>query len=57
MERSPSEGATLPQLVKKFSEFIETEGSLQLSQKPFTFPFPQPDQSIAHTNIIVACPF
>jgi hypothetical protein len=36
------------QLIKKFSAFLETEGSLPCSQQPATGPCPVPDESSPH---------
>ena len=57
------EKLTVPQLVKKFSAFYETKGSLPSSQQPATCPYPEPDQSSPcppsqflkiHLNIILS---
>ena len=41
------ETLTVPQLVKKLSTFMETEGLLLYSKKPYIFRFPKPVESIS----------
>jgi len=38
---------TIQQLVKKLSTFMDHEGSLPCSKKPYIFLFPKPDESIS----------
>ena len=57
-EQSPTEGKTVPQLVKKFPNFTEPEGSLTHSQEPATCPYPAPDQSISRPpSLFLQFPF
>jgi hypothetical protein len=39
-------------IVKKFSIFMEPEGSLPYSQEPATGPYPEPDVSGLHLPIV-----
>jgi hypothetical protein len=46
MEKNLSWEATSRLVIKKFSAFLEPEGSSPLSQNPVTYPCPEPDESI-----------
>jgi hypothetical protein len=40
-------------MIKKFTAFMETEGSLLFSQQPATDPYPEPDEASQHHNIFL----